>query len=71
MRTDGQTDMRKLTVAFRNFAKAPKNAGSFRLPAERRGIGSDDQRVEEYRSVTNPVDCCTGGLKAFTLPADC
>jgi hypothetical protein len=25
MRTDGQTDMTKLTVAFRNFAKAPKN----------------------------------------------
>jgi hypothetical protein len=24
MRTDGQTDMTKLTVAFRNFAKAPK-----------------------------------------------
>jgi hypothetical protein len=25
MRTDGQTDMTKLTVAFRNFANAPKN----------------------------------------------
>ena len=25
---DGRTDMTKLTVAFRNFAKAPKN-GSF------------------------------------------
>jgi hypothetical protein len=25
MRTDGQADMTKLTVAFRNFAKAPKN----------------------------------------------
>jgi hypothetical protein len=24
--TDGQTDMTKLTVAFRNFANAPKNA---------------------------------------------
>jgi len=24
-RTDGQTDMTKLIVAFRNFAKAPKN----------------------------------------------
>jgi hypothetical protein len=24
MRTDGQTDMTKLEVAFRNFAKAPK-----------------------------------------------
>jgi len=25
MRTDGQTDMPKLTVAFRNFAIAPKD----------------------------------------------
>jgi hypothetical protein len=25
MRTDGRTDMTKLTVAFRSFAKAPKN----------------------------------------------
>jgi len=25
MRTDEQTDVRKLIVAFRNFAKAPKN----------------------------------------------
>jgi hypothetical protein len=24
-RTDGQTDMKKLTVGFRNFANAPKN----------------------------------------------
>jgi len=26
-RTGGRTDMTKLTVAFRNFAKAPKNQG--------------------------------------------
>jgi hypothetical protein len=25
MRTDGQTDKAKLTVAFRNFVKVPKN----------------------------------------------
>jgi hypothetical protein len=25
-RTDGQTDMTKLIVAFRNFANAPKNS---------------------------------------------
>ena len=25
MKTDGHTDMRRITVAFRNFAKAPKN----------------------------------------------
>ena len=29
MRTDGQTDMTKLTVTFRNFANAPKNAQFF------------------------------------------
>ena len=28
---DGQTDMTKLTVAFRNFANAPKKATSFGL----------------------------------------
>jgi len=26
MRTDGQADMQKLTVACRNFVKAPKNS---------------------------------------------
>jgi len=31
MRTDGQTDMTKLIVAFHNFAKAPKNRRMFRL----------------------------------------
>ena len=29
MRTEGRTGMTKLIVAFRNFAKAPKNAGLF------------------------------------------
>jgi hypothetical protein len=28
--TDGRTDMNKLIVAFRNFAKAPKNICSYR-----------------------------------------
>jgi hypothetical protein len=28
-RTDGRTDMTKLRVAFRNFAKAPKNCDPF------------------------------------------
>jgi hypothetical protein len=27
MRTDGQTDMMKIIVTFRNFAKEPKNRG--------------------------------------------
>jgi len=31
MRTDGQTGMTKLTVAFRNFANAPKNEHPNRL----------------------------------------
>ena len=29
MRTDGQIDMTKLVVAFRNFANAPKNASCY------------------------------------------
>jgi hypothetical protein len=28
-RADGQTDMKKLTVAFRNFANAPKTSQQF------------------------------------------
>jgi len=31
MRTDGQTDMTKLMVAFRNSANAPKNHGKLQL----------------------------------------
>ena len=33
-RTDGQTDMTKVTVTFRNFSKAPKNCKTklFNLP---------------------------------------
>jgi hypothetical protein len=33
-RVDGQTDMTKLTVAFRNFANAPKNkrSGNAQIP---------------------------------------
>ena len=33
--TDGQTDMTKLTVAFRNFAKAPKKGKTEELRRER------------------------------------
>jgi len=29
MRTDGQTEVMKLRVAFRNFSKAPKNECPF------------------------------------------
>jgi len=29
--TDGQTDMTKLTVAFRKFSKAPKNQSLWRV----------------------------------------
>ena len=28
-RTDGQTDMAKLIISFRNFAKAPKMGGAY------------------------------------------
>jgi hypothetical protein len=32
MRTDGQTDIKKLTVVCRKFAKAPKSAASLNFP---------------------------------------
>jgi len=34
MRTDRQTDMTKLIVTFRNFAKAPKNGGWVKICKE-------------------------------------
>jgi hypothetical protein len=36
MRTDGQTDMTKLIIAFRNFSKAPKNAYNFTCAIKKR-----------------------------------
>jgi hypothetical protein len=42
MRTDGQTDMTKLTVAFRNFANAPKqgkDVPGYALKAYRKSTG--------------------------------
>ena len=40
MRTDGQTDMTKLMVAFRNFANSPKNGEVIQSTAvETRTIG--------------------------------
>jgi len=36
MRMDGRTDMTKLIIAFRNFAKAPNKHGFFRLTSEYR-----------------------------------
>jgi hypothetical protein len=35
---DGRTDMTKLIVAFRNFARAPKNAGE-RITTEFKFLG--------------------------------
>jgi hypothetical protein len=32
MRRDGQTDTTKVTVAFRNFANAPKNVSQLNKP---------------------------------------
>jgi hypothetical protein len=57
-RTDGQTDVTKLTVAFRNFANAPKNdLGSVDvdweifvikncLPKLRYGVWTEMKRVQ-------------------------
>jgi hypothetical protein len=33
-RADGRTDMTKLTVAIRNFAKAPKNVQNYKIKPE-------------------------------------
>jgi hypothetical protein len=38
MRTDGRTDMTKLTVAFRNFANAPKNNQNWSVPQTPGGV---------------------------------
>jgi len=46
MRTDGQ-DMTKLTVAFRNFPKAPTN-GATTNRTERRRQGSCDQNRDKW-----------------------
>jgi len=35
MRTDGQTNMMKLIIDFRNFANAPKNYASFKYVIQR------------------------------------
>jgi len=43
-RADRQTDMTKLIVAFRNFAKAPKNSTLFKRTVFTYCVGSSEQR---------------------------
>jgi hypothetical protein len=47
--TDGRTDRTKLTVAFRNFAKAPKNDYKKSPQAL---IGDDADQVQPVRAFT-------------------
>jgi hypothetical protein len=47
MRTDRQTDMTKLTVAFRDFAKAPKNQNP-------RQVITIISSLEEGKNIFNP-----------------
>jgi hypothetical protein len=51
MRTDGQTDITKLTVAFRNFAKAPTNLHRSQLNPETWG------HVERNETYNRHVKC--------------
>ena len=46
--TDGQTDMTKLTVTFRNFANAPTNAYST-VDGKQRLFGSVGRRSEDVQ----------------------
>ena len=46
LHTDGRTDMTKLTVAFRNFVKAPKNGSRRRV----------EKNNEEYNREKEPKE---------------
>jgi len=61
MRTDGQTDMTKVIVAFRNFGNAPKNGLENR----------QDVRTIRKRAVKEiPLQAWTGpeGFRRLRLP---
>jgi hypothetical protein len=56
MRTDGRTDMTKLTVAFRNSANAPKNCyiSEVGRPRDKEGRGFHEvpqQAAHSYKAV--------------------
>jgi hypothetical protein len=54
-RTDGQIGITKLTVAFRNFANAPKQRGQIELKKQCFFMGSKmldlEKIVADYRSI--------------------
>jgi hypothetical protein len=56
--TDGQTDMTKLIIIFRNFAKAPKNAYNFTCAINNRRDNNGIQR--SFRNC---------GSSAYNLPS--
>jgi len=55
MRTDGQTDVTKLIVAFRNFVKAPKNSKDFK-------VLRTDPTLDLYLLVKSNGQCTLEGL---------
>ena len=52
-RRDGRPDMKKLTVAFSNFANAPKNRHTF----EEKWIGQDASTISGLAWESNFVSC--------------
>jgi hypothetical protein len=49
---DGQTDMMKLTLTFRNFAKAPKNSSEIWAWDDRAKIRTDAAKIKSFISLT-------------------
>ena len=65
MRTDGQTDMTKLTVAFRNFANWPKKCPLSKFMLWHRGsqnTGCDVGKVPHEHIILFPLTVAVGGL---------
>ena len=49
-RTDGKADMTKVTVAFRNFAHAPKNSAGIWAWQKRSKIRTDAAKTKSFKS---------------------
>jgi hypothetical protein len=62
--TDGQTDMTKLEVAFRNSANAPINAFNFSI--RRVKIGLNYASLYEY--ILFRLPCVCAGYSATSIP---
>jgi hypothetical protein len=70
MGMEGRTDMTKLIVAFRNFAKAPKNSTFFKRTVFTYCVGSSEQRaVFPYSMLTEcsvilEMECVYSAVRA-------